>query len=112
MNDETRRLYESLGPDGVLAEIATGKFGPGPTPAKLEAEAWVNAERSRFETSASARREAREDETLSIARMALETSRSARTIAIIAMILAAILAAVQAKDQMCWLLSKFGITIP
>ena len=112
MNESERKHYEAIGVEGVLSEIAAGVFGPGKSVARNEAEAWVAAERAKLGFAADARREAREEESVSIARKALTTSRSARTIAIVAMILATMLAAVQAKDQILWLLSKLGIGAP
>ena len=110
--EEVVRLSKN-GPAAARLEVATTDLH-GSTPysvRKLAVMQWVEAEESRLASEADARREIREDAIVSISRKALATSRSARTIAMIAMVLATIIAAVQAKDQIIWLLSRFGIVI-
>jgi len=93
VNERTRAHFEAIGIEGVLSEIAEGKFGAGPSLAKSEAEAWVAAERVKRDGTALSRKEAREEETLSIARKALSNAQRATTIAIFAAIVSIAMAA-------------------
>jgi hypothetical protein len=93
VNERTRAHFEAIGIEGVLSEIAEGTFGAGPSLAKSEAEAWVAAERAKRDGSALSRKEAREEETLSIARKALSNAQRATIIAIFAVIVSIAMAA-------------------
>ena len=104
MSPSTTAQLEKLGPVAVAKLLAEHEYGVPGSELRTNVEAWLHAK----ELEAELRREAREEESISIARMALTTSRSARTIAIIAIILTTIIAAVQAKDQILWVISKFG----
>ena len=99
MNEETRLLYESLGIDGVLAEIASGKFGPGKSVSKNEAETWVTAERAKLEVTFAARTEAREEVMISIAKATSDSARLAARWAVWAVIIAVIATITTNKDQ-------------
>lgn len=92
MNEHARTHFEAIGIDGVLSEIAEGRFGAGPSVAKSEAEAWVAAERAKRDSAALSRKEAREEESLSIARKALSNSQRATTIAIFAVVVSVAMA--------------------
>jgi len=92
VNERTRLHFESIGIEGVLSEIAEGKFGTGASVAKLEAEAWVAAERAKRDSTATARKEAREKESLSISRKALRNSERATNIAISAIVVSIVMA--------------------
>ena len=120
MNESARKHYESIGIEGVLDEIARGVFGPGKSVARNEAESWIAAERHRLEATDSAKRSAREIETLSIAKEAnrlaseansiarLEAAAAARSsrYAMYAAAIATTAAIVAAKDEIWSLIAK------
>ena len=120
MNESARKHFESIGVDGVLDEIASGVFGPGKSVAKNEAEAWIAAERHRLDSASSSKRDAREEETLSIAKEAnriasyalveaRSNSASARAqarSAKIAAIIATTAAIVSAKEEIWAIIAK------
>lgn len=71
LSPELRAHFESIGPSGVKREIAEGKHGRAPdSPLWREAELWIESEQIRLSTDAEAKRNAREAETLSIAKEA------------------------------------------
>ena len=78
-------ILDGLGEAEARDKFIKGEFGTPGSSKSLVVERWLNEKDS-------ARRSAREDETLRIARQALSNSRRANTIAIIAMILSAIVA--------------------
>lgn len=81
---------EAKGVEQVLHEIAQGKHGYAPdSKLRIEVNDWVRAKLFTASEQASMRRDAREEETLAIARSALSNSRRANIIAITAAILAA-----------------------
>ena len=83
LSPEMRAHFEAIGPSGVLLEIAERKHGQAPdSPLWREALLWVEAE-------SLSRRDAREIETLAIARQARTGARLANKIAIAAAIFAA-----------------------
>lgn len=81
----------ALGPSKARDAIARGAFGPSHEPTAMSASAWVAARDKEEADRSAARRDAREEETLAIA-------RSARRIAIAAMI-AAVAAAIAATSE-------------
>ena len=87
---EKLAYFKSIGPAAVKREIAEAKHGQAPdSPLWREAELWVESELIRLASVSDTRRDAREEETLVIARTALANSRRANQIAIAAAILAA-----------------------
>ena len=63
---EIERL-ESIGVEAVLLEISQGMHGQPTSQMREEVEAWLRSKRIAADAAASARRDAREEETLSIA---------------------------------------------
>jgi len=80
---------EAKGPAAVLLAMARGGYGDPGSRTREDVEAWLRSKSVETEAAASAKRDAREEETLSIARTSLSISRRANNIAVIAMILAA-----------------------
>ena len=101
VNDLARA--EKLGVEGVLLEIAKGGWGQSGSPIRVEVEHWIKLKEAERTLVASSKRDAREEETLSIARQARADARSANRIAIIAMIFSFITAAIIA-----WYTVKYG----
>lgn len=103
--DELAR-FESIGPEGVLREIAEGRHGPPTSPARDEVEAWLHPRMALAEAAASARRDSMTAEAISIAKEAnaiarFEAAAAARSArwAMYAAIIAATGAAIAAKDE-------------
>lgn len=83
--------FESIGPSGVLLEIARLKHGWAPdSPLWREALGWVESQKLLADLAASDRRDAREEETLSISRKANRIAERALFISKMANIWAAI----------------------
>jgi len=81
---------EAKGVEKVMLEMAQGKYGHAfDSILRIETESWIRAKIFSAAEQASKRRDAREEETLAIARSALSNSRRANIIAITAAILAA-----------------------
>ena len=87
--EELERLSR-IGPAAARLEIATTDLHGSTQHSvrKQEVRAWIEAEEARLTATAADRRDAREEETLSIARSALSNSRRANIIAITAAIFA------------------------
>ena len=79
--DKTRLdLLESKGPETVLREIAAGHHGQKGSQLQDETEAWLRSKQIVADREAASKRDAREEETLAIARDALSMSeRSAKS---------------------------------
>ncbi len=93
MNEKELSYIETLGEAGVLMAIAKGEFGGRGATMLFEAEAWLRAKAVLRSKADSDKRDAREEQTLSIAAQARSEARRANTIAIIAMVLSTIIAA-------------------
>jgi hypothetical protein len=90
MDKASLDALEAKGPEKVMLEMAEGKHGSAPdSKLRIEVEDWLRAKQFFASEQASKRRDAREEETLAIARSALSNSRRANIIAITAAILAA-----------------------
>ena len=81
---------EVTGSEGVLLEIARGSHGKVTSPLREEVEAWLRSKKVAADEAASAKRDARETETLSIARKASVRADRANIIALIAAAIAAV----------------------
>lgn len=99
MHKDALARLESVGSEAVLLEIARGSHGQPDSQLRSEVEAWLRSKQVAAEAAASDKRDAREEATLSIAKeanaIALSARRSFRydrTIAITAVIIAAIAA--------------------
>ena len=76
MNATDLAHLEATGDAGVLREIANGAHGAEGSPMRSEVEAWLRSKRVVSEAAASSKRDAREEETLAIAREALSIANS------------------------------------
>jgi len=92
---------ESIGPEAVLKQIASGQHGQPGSQLRGEVEAWLRSKQIAADSLASAKRDAREERTLAIAEeanliaeRALRSSERSSKRAIIAMILAAVATAI------------------
>ena len=87
--DDLARL-EKLGYEGVLAEMAKGegRLGRPGSPVREEIGHWLKLKEEERSTASAAKRDQREEETLSIARKASRWALWANIIAIIAIIVA------------------------
>ena len=95
----SRADFDALGERAVRDQLNSGKYGHEGIPEFDFVSAWLaDAEFARLATD-SAKRDAREEETLSIARSALFNSKRANTIAIIAITLSAATAIIVAVVQ-------------
>ena len=78
MNATERARLEELGYEGVLSEIARGVFGQPDSPLRNKVDDWLRLKAIEREYASSAKRDAREEETLAIAKDALCEAKSAR----------------------------------
>jgi hypothetical protein len=104
----TDKEFEALDEDGVRTKLASNEWALLPTKSGL-AELWLKSKDDARAAASSAKRDAREDETLaiareanSIARDALRAVRKDRYIAIAAIIIAAI----AAHKEIKWLITS------
>ena len=84
---------EAMGEDAVRAGLLQGIPPADGSEHRAAVEGWVKAKEAERASFASARKESREDETLSISRKALVNSERATRIAISAIVLSIIMAA-------------------
>jgi hypothetical protein len=80
MHKDTLARLESIGVEAVLIEMAEGKHGQPTSQMREGVESWLRSKAVASEAVASARRDAREEETLSIARKAIAISEEANAI--------------------------------
>ena len=92
MDDNDLALLEKLGLDEVLLEMAKGegRLGRPSSQVREEVEHWVEREKIKLASTAAATRDAREEETLSIARDANNIASRAERWAMYAAIAAVI----------------------
>jgi len=90
MQKDYLALLESTGTEKVLLEIARGSHGLPDSQLRSEVEAWLRSKHVAAEASSSAKRDAREEETLAIARKASLRADRANLIAWIAAAIAAV----------------------
>lgn len=78
MDSNDLALLERLGREGVLAEMAKGdgRFGRPGSQLREEVELWLRLKESEIALSSSSKRDAREEETLAIAKEANAIARS------------------------------------
>ncbi len=88
-DDEFFVHLDSLGEDEVKRQVATGQHGTPGSQLRSRVELWLRLKEESRKESSEARKELREDISLSISRKALFNSRLATIIAIIATIIAA-----------------------
>ena len=82
---------ESIGEAAVRTGLVAGDFGDTPTYFdRLVAERWLAAKDNASASASTARRDAREEETLSISRKALRVANTANILAAIATLVAVI----------------------
>lgn len=70
MHKDSLARLESIGREAGLLEMAQGMHGQPTSLAREEVEAWLRSKQAAADAASSARRDAREEETLSIAREA------------------------------------------
>jgi predicted nucleic acid-binding protein len=116
MNNTDLETLEAKGIETVLLEMAQGGHGSPGSPNQSEVEAWIQSKRTAADYLSASKRDAREEETLSIAKEANRIASNAfeeakranrsrwkdRTITIIAIIIAAI----AARGDIAWLISE------
>ena len=88
MNTNDLAHAEQLGIEGILLEMAKGGWGQSGSLIREEIEHWIKLKETERNLAASFKRDAREEETLSIARQARADAKLANIIAIIAAIIA------------------------
>lgn len=81
---------EKLGVEGVLLEMAKGGWGQPGSPVREQTEHWLKLKEAERALASSAKRDAREEETLSIARDANDIAKRAERWAMYAAIAAVI----------------------
>jgi hypothetical protein len=81
---------ESIGPEAVLKEMAAGAHGMAGSQMRDEVDAWLRSEQIAADALASSKRDAREEETLSIAKFANRIASRAERWAMYAAIAAVI----------------------
>jgi hypothetical protein len=81
MNKTELEALESKGIESVLLEMARGLHGDPGSRMRDEVEAWVRSKQASALFEASSKRDAREEETLSVARQANSLAREANTVA-------------------------------
>lgn len=89
-NEQWVSRCEELGPAGVRSALAKGTFGQPETPHRVIAEDWLRAKDAEAEQEAANRRDAREEDTLALAREANRIARHANIWAAIAALVAVI----------------------
>ena len=105
MREDELAHLESIGEVEVWIEIAKGTNAHGAEGSQMraEVEAWLRSKRVIAEALSSSKRDAREEETLSIARQARNDAHSANKIAVSAIIFSIMTAAIIA-----WYTIKYG----
>ncbi len=104
MDKSRLNILETKGPEAVLLEIASGQHGHPGSELRDETEAWLRSKQVVAEREAASKRDAREEETLFIAREANDIARKDRYIAIAAMTIAAIAAREDIGSFIKWIL--------
>ena len=92
MRAEEVEHVKSLSEIELRREIADGRFGVPDSKLRLEVEPWLAEKVASNAAASSARKEAREDESLSISRKALDISERASRRALIAIALSTTMA--------------------
>jgi len=120
MNEKEIQNLESKGPETVLLEIARGLHGDSGSRNRNQVEAWLRSKQVASDALAASLRDAREEETLSIAKDANRIASSAlaearranrsrwkdRTMTMIAIIIAMIAAHKEIGSFISWLLKQ------
>lgn len=101
MDSNDLEHLEKLGYEGVLAEMAKGdgRLGRPGSQVREEIEHWLRLKAEERALASSAKRDAREEETLSIAREANRIALAASRWAMYAAIIAITAIAIATKDQ-------------